>query len=100
MWETSMEVRFPLSGPVRLAVFVDASDVTRDVGQIRLTFPHLSPGIGFRYATPVGPVRLDVGYRVPYMQESGVKNLSPEEGEQSTIFGLPIAIQFGLGEAF
>ncbi len=100
LWEASMEVRFPLAGPVRLAAFVDGSDVVRQIATIRFTYPHLSPGLGLRYATPVGPVRLDIGYRIPYMQEIGVKNLPIEEGYQPTIFGLPIAIQFGLGEAF
>ena len=64
------------------------------------TYPHLSPGIGLRYATPVGPVRLDVGYRVPYGQELGQRQLPEDKGSQTNILGLPIAVQFGLGEAF
>ena len=56
-----------------VALFVDASDVVREIATIRFTFPHLSPGLGLRYATPVGPVRLDVGYRVPYLQKVGCR---------------------------
>jgi outer membrane protein assembly factor BamA len=93
LWEASIEVRFPLFGPLRLATFVDASDVVRDV-TLRLTYPHVSPGIGLRYATPVGPVRIDVGYRVPYAQEIGHRDLPETEGSQTTVFGLPIAVQF------
>jgi outer membrane protein insertion porin family/translocation and assembly module TamA len=100
LWEASAEVRFPLLGPLNAALFVDASDVVREVGQIRFTYPHVSPGIGLRYATPVGPLRLDVGYRVPYLQKVGVKTVPPEEGTESTIFGAPIAISFALGESF
>jgi outer membrane protein insertion porin family/translocation and assembly module TamA len=94
MWEASVEVRFPVIEPLRGALFVDASDVERAVGQIRFTYPHLSPGFGLRYATPVGPLRLDVAYRVPFAQAP------PDEGPTNTIVGLPIAIHFGLGEAF
>ncbi|HEX4335870.1 MAG TPA: BamA/TamA family outer membrane protein [Polyangiaceae bacterium] len=100
LWEASAEVRFPIFGPLRAALFVDASDVVREVGQIRFTYPHVSPGIGLRYATPVGPIRLDIGYRVPYLQKLGAKTVPPEEGTQSTIFGAPIAVSFALGESF
>jgi outer membrane protein insertion porin family/translocation and assembly module TamA len=63
---------------------------------LRLSRPHLSVGPGFRYDTPVGPIRLDIGYRIPGLQAPS----SPDEGTPSTTFGLPIAISFGIGEAF
>jgi outer membrane protein assembly factor BamA len=100
LWEASAEVRFPLFGPLRAALFVDASDVAREVTRLRFNYPHLSPGFGLRYATPVGPVRLDIGYRVPFAQKVGAQALTYNEGNPSTILGLPIAIHFGLGEAF
>lgn len=100
LWEASAEVRFPVFGPLRAALFVDASDVVREVAVIRFTYPHLSPGIGLRYVTPVGPIRLDVGYRIPYAQEVGVETIAEQEATRSTVFGLPIAVHFGLGEAF
>ena len=100
LWEASVEVRFPIAGPVRGATFVDASDVTREVAQIRFDFPHLSAGLGMRYATPVGPIRLDVGYRLPFAQNVGEESLRRQEGDPSEILGLPVAVHFGLGEAF
>jgi outer membrane protein assembly factor BamA len=100
LWEASLEVRFPILGPLGANVFVDASDLTRDKGYIRFNVPHISPGLGIRYATPVGPIRLDVGYRVPYLQKIGAKELPPEEGTQTTVFGAPIAVSFALGESF
>jgi outer membrane protein insertion porin family/translocation and assembly module TamA len=50
--------------------------------------------------TPVGPIRLDVGYRVPYAQQIGQKDLPLTEGIQPTFLGAPITIHFALGESF
>jgi hypothetical protein len=52
--------------------------------------------LGLRYDTPVGPVRLDIGYRIPGLQAPA----SPDEGTPDTLLGLPVAISFGIGEAF
>ncbi|MEZ4225437.1 MAG: POTRA domain-containing protein [Polyangiaceae bacterium] len=100
LWEASMEVRFPITGPLEAATFVDASDVTRNVADLRFTVPHLSAGPGLRYMTPVGPFRLDVGYRIPGLQQIGETDLQVDEGDPGTVFGLPIAIHIALGEAF
>jgi outer membrane protein assembly factor BamA len=96
LWEASMELRFPLLGSLRGAFFADTADASPYELDFRLNRPHLSLGIGFRYATPVGPVRLDVGYRVPGLQ-------APASGDEfipDEILGLPIAVSFGIGEAF
>jgi outer membrane protein assembly factor BamA len=100
LWEQSLELRLILSKLAGVVFFVDASDVTREVVSFRLNFPHLSVGSGFRLRTPVGAARLDLGVRVPYMQEVGQAKLPPEEGEPGTFLGAPIAFHFGLGEAF
>ena len=105
LWEASLELRFPLSGDLGAVAFADASDVSRDVGHVRFTVPHLTVGPGLRYLTPVGPLRLDIGYRVPGMQAIGQKQLSIEDGggDIGTLFGidwLPVAVNISLGEAF
>jgi outer membrane protein insertion porin family/translocation and assembly module TamA len=105
LWETSLELRFAISGAVSGVAFADASDVTRDVGHVRFNVPHLSVGPGLRYLTPVGPLRLDIGYRVPGAQALGHNNLLREEGggDTGTLFGvswLPMAINIAIGEAF
>jgi outer membrane protein assembly factor BamA len=100
LWELSLELRVTLSKLTGVVFFVDASDLTREEVSFRLNYPHLSTGSGFRLRTPIGAVRLDVGLRVPYMQEVGQRHLPPEEGEPATFFGAPIAVHFGLGEAF
>ena len=103
LWESSLELRFPISGPITMVAFADASDVTRSVGQIRFNVPHLSVGPGLRYMTPVGPVRLDIGYRVPGLQAIGQKDLPREEGGETglpTFYGVPLNLNFALQEAF
>ncbi len=69
----SLELRLPspvLSEFVRIGAFVDAGQVWapgRDLGRqpIRVT-----PGMGLRLVTPVGPIRLDMAYN-PYPLERG-----------------------------
>ncbi len=98
LWEASGELRLDLSGPVSVNAFCDASDVSPAEVDIRLNRPHLSCGPGLRYDTPVGPIRADFGVRVP-----GLQVLVPGvgvEGSPPTLFGLPVAIAVGLGEAF
>ncbi|HYP98496.1 MAG TPA: POTRA domain-containing protein [Polyangiaceae bacterium] len=100
LWELSLELRLTLSKLAGVVFFVDASDVTREAASFRVNYPHLSTGSGFRLRTPVGAVRFDLGMRVPYMQKVGEPHLPAGEGEPSTILGMPIALHFGLGEAF
>jgi outer membrane protein assembly factor BamA len=101
LWELSLETRFPISGSFQGALFVDSSDVTREVTHIRLNVPHISPGFGLRYMTPVGPFRVDVGFRPPYLQQLGQRHLDADEGRlEDGFFGIPMAIDFAIGEAF
>ncbi len=107
LWEFSLEARFPISGPFEGSMFVDASDLRR-THVIRLDRPHLSPGIGLRYRTPVGPLRLDLAYRVPYAQEIGSRYIDTEAGSPSghadenflNSYWLPLSLYFAIGEAF
>jgi outer membrane protein assembly factor BamA len=96
--EASGEVRFDITGPFSGALFCDASDVSAKEADLRFGHLHLSCGPGVRYATPIGPIRLDVGYRIPGMQVLGGE---VEEGsDPGDLWGLPIAVAFGIGEAF
>ena len=113
LWELSNELRFQVAGPFALATFCDMGDVSPNQADIRLTHLHLSCGGGLRYDTPVGPIRIDVGYRIQPLQVLGFSSevaaaqpptnkiaSSPVNGEPPTIFGAPIALSIGIGEAF
>jgi outer membrane protein assembly complex protein YaeT len=64
MFSFSSEARAALKGKLGGVLFLDAGNVwtdlrTVDFGQIRYAV-----GTGLRYATPVGPIRLDWGYQL------------------------------------
>jgi outer membrane protein insertion porin family/translocation and assembly module TamA len=97
LWEASIELRVPLAGALSGTLFTDAADVSPR----RLSFrarPHLSSGFGIRYDTPVGPIRLDLGFRLPGLQAP--KNAQDEGRPEPGFFGLPMAASFGIGESF
>lgn len=98
LWEASLELRVDVTGPLSVASFCDASDVSGQRFDLRLSHLHLSCGLGARYQTPVGPIRLDLGYRIPGLQVIG--GLTPDEREPSTFLGVPLAVSLGVGEAF
>jgi len=90
----NIELRLPspiLSSRLRLAAFVDAGGVWQRGGNERSAVIRVTPGIGLRVATPLGPARLDVAYN-PYRLQSGTLfqfdqagNLSPVLGQGSYI---------------
>jgi outer membrane protein insertion porin family/translocation and assembly module TamA len=100
LWEWSGELRFQLTSSVATLLFLDAGDVTRERVSLRFNYPHLTAGTGLRVDTPVGPVRLDVGYAIPKLQRLGGDLDPSQEGEPATFLGLPIALNIAVGEAF
>ena len=106
LWELQNEVRVDVNGPLSAAVFCDMGDVSPYEGDFRMSYLHLSCGLGAAYDTPVGPIRFDLGYRVQPLQILGYKseqaafNANPVNGEQPTILNMPLAVAIGIGEAF
>ena len=58
------ELRFPVWGDFGGVVFVDAGDVWARPRDVQLDRIKASTGLGLRYNTPVGPLRVDYGVRV------------------------------------
>jgi len=100
LWEASLELRIPIEGPLGTVVFADASDVSPEQADIRLNVPHLSVGFGIRYATPVGPVRLDIGFRVTKTPDDTPQDIATYGAPPGKLFGIPAAVAIGLGEAY
>jgi len=99
-WEASVEWRVPVTKNFATAVFMDFGDVNRG-RNYRFDYIRAAAGFGFRYQTPVGPVRLDFGFLIPRWQIVG----EPPPPNAFNIFrfirgGVPGAIQFTIGEAF
>jgi outer membrane translocation and assembly module TamA len=67
----SAEWRFPIWRWLGGAVFIDAGAVTPEVSDLEWSAFKSGAGAGLRVATPVGPIRLDVGYALqPIPSES------------------------------
>lgn len=63
IFEMSTEYRFLLFYPVQSAIFYDVGNVWSDMKFIKLKNLQNALGVGLRIITPVGPARIDVGYR-------------------------------------
>jgi len=62
--EGSLEIRFPVWAPLlRGAVFMDFGTVQDAGSALALGQSVITPGIGLRYSTPIGPIRIDLAYR-------------------------------------
>lgn len=77
------ELRINLPASIGIVLFLDHGNVWQTVKSVRIDQIKSTTGVGLRYNTPVGPLRLDYGYK-----------LQPEEGEDRW------ALHFTLGHAF
>jgi len=81
--EASVEIRRMLTQTLDLAIFADAGQVARNTLTYPLDSLSYGSGIGVRYRTPVGPIRLDLAFPV-----------DPRNGDA------PYQIHVGVGQAF
>jgi outer membrane protein insertion porin family len=71
--EASVEYRFPLRNALQGAVFIDGARVGRGTGDVlSASVTAITPGFGIRYASPAGPIRLDIGIRPGLREELAV----------------------------
>jgi translocation and assembly module TamA len=67
MIDGSFEARYSLTPQLRLAAFVDFGEVTQGPlgpGDFRALL--WAVGVGLRYLTPIGPIRVDIARRLPF----------------------------------
>lgn len=84
LFEASLEFRFPLVGKLNGVLFLDGGNIFPDPYQFDFAALRYGAGFGFRYLTPVGPIRIDLAYK-----------LNPETKEEQRLRGY-----LSLGEAF
>ena len=80
------ELRVPVFGSVVAAFFVDGGNVFERVTQIDLGELRGSVGFGVRYGSPIGPLRLDLGFKLDQ------RATDPD--------GRRYALHFSFGQAF
>ncbi len=108
-WEASAELRVPITASFGTVLFIDAGDVSRQK-TFRWSAPQTTLGIGLRYKTLVGPLRLDAGFAPGSLQTIGADPRTREVLDangrtlgafsESHLFGAGGAIHFTIGEAF
>lgn len=79
----SVELTHPFIGPTQIAAFFDMGNIWDEDNALDLGDLRYGAGIGLRIVTPIGPMRLDIGYK-----------LDKKEGERSR------EAHLGIGAAF
>lgn len=59
------ELRVPVGRGVKLVGFADVGNVFKTVSDVSVRGLRTALGVGFRYKSPVGPIRFDLGFKVP-----------------------------------
>jgi outer membrane protein insertion porin family len=107
----NVEIRVPspvFSSRLRLAAFVDAGGVWQRGSENSTPVIRVTPGVGLRLATPLGPARLDVAYN-PYKLQAGtlfqvdtLGGLTPVPGQGSYVLNRngKLTFHFAVGQAF
>jgi outer membrane protein assembly complex protein YaeT len=91
MMEGSAEIRFPVWGKLSGVAFVDAGNVWPGARDFDLKDLRYAVGPGIRYLTPIGPIRVDVGYQLNPIDLLLV-NGEPQKR--------PLRLHFSIGQAF
>lgn len=80
-----LELRFPSAiwpSRLRMAAFVDVGELWEQAGdRLVSTGRRISPGLGVRFATPLGPVRADLAYNGYDAQVGSLYLVQPGTGE-------------------
>ena len=58
------ELRYDLTRSFQLATFLDIGNVYPEVADLSIPDLRKSVGLGIRYLTPIGPIRLDYGHKI------------------------------------
>ena len=59
------ELRIPITKAMRIVGFADVGNVFKTMSDVDVSGLRPALGVGFRYKSPVGPLRFDLGFKVP-----------------------------------
>lgn len=80
----NLDYRFPISGDFGGTIFFDLGNVWADWQDVDLSDLEPGAGLGFRYVSPIGPIRLEIGWQ-----------LDPEQpGDDDPVFFLSFGNPF------
>jgi translocation and assembly module TamA len=98
-WESMLEWRVRFGESLTLAAFMDMGDVN---DQAAFRFGHLNTtlGMGLRYYTVVGPIRVDMGFRVVDWQRADGSSGIEDEANTLPLTDLPGAVHLTIGDSF
>lgn len=98
-WESMLEWRLRLGSSLTAVAFVDMGDVNAEAS---FRFDHLntSVGLGFRYFTVIGPLRLDAGFRLVDLQRIGSDDAIEEGASTFPFTDAPGALHLTIGDSF
>lgn len=65
----NLELRFPLAGALGGVVFADSGNIWADWRDIDLAQIRTGVGVGLRYLSPIGPLRIDFGWKLDRERE-------------------------------
>ena len=82
------ELRAPVTRRIGVVLFLDAGNVYDRVGNISLARIRGGAGFGVRYQSPVGPIRVDLGFKLDRQEF--------DNGELER----PTALHISIGQAF
>jgi outer membrane protein assembly factor BamA len=82
------EMRVGVTGPLQVVGFMDAGNVVSRAADLSLTDLRTAAGFGIRYRSPVGPIRLDLGFKLDR------RELSPGRLERRSVWHI------SFGQAF
>ncbi len=74
----NLEWRVPVYGNLGLTVLFDAGNVWADPGRVRVGDVRYGTGLGLSFMTPIGPIRLEYGYKLDRKpgEDAGAFNFS------------------------
>ncbi len=95
----NLEIRYPIFKKISGVAFLDVGHVNEDAFTVDAEDVRFACGAGLRYNTIIGPIRLDVGYKINPPTFGDVAN-TPTPGQEDKEIEDRWKIHFSIGQTF